>query len=66
MRRGEAPYDGFADTFAREAADSPYNALYDRPTVLELLGDVRGQYILDADCGPASTSPSSRPAVPTW
>lgn len=52
MPRSEAPYDGFADTFAREAADSPYNAHYDRPTVLELIGDVQGQRILDAGCGP--------------
>ncbi|MFJ5546748.1 class I SAM-dependent methyltransferase [Streptomyces sp. NPDC093225] len=52
MPRAEAPYDGFADSFAREASDSPYNAHYDRPTILELLGDVKGQRILDAGCGP--------------
>ncbi|MGW7063518.1 class I SAM-dependent methyltransferase [Streptomyces sp. NPDC054904] len=52
MQPGEAPYDGFADTFAREAAVSPYNAHYDHPTVLELLGDVNGLRILDVGCGP--------------
>ncbi|MFI8281352.1 class I SAM-dependent methyltransferase [Streptomyces sp. NPDC085929] len=48
----DSPYDGFADTFAREAAVSPYNARYDRPTVLGLLGDVSGLRVLDAGCGP--------------
>jgi hypothetical protein len=49
---GPAPYDGFADTFAAEASGSAYNALYDRPTVLDLLGDVRGRQVLDGGCGP--------------
>lgn len=48
-----ATYDGFAATFAREAATSAYNAHYDRPTVLALLGDVAGQLVLDAGCGPS-------------
>ncbi|WP_327167132.1 class I SAM-dependent methyltransferase [Streptomyces subrutilus] len=52
MDPADAPYDGFADTFAREAAVSPYNAHYDRPTVLGLLGDVNGLRILDGGCGP--------------
>ncbi|GGX62337.1 class I SAM-dependent methyltransferase [Streptomyces hiroshimensis] len=47
-----AAYDGFAETFAQEAAVSAYNAFYDRPTVLALLGDVRGKRVLDAGCGP--------------
>ncbi|WP_434596571.1 class I SAM-dependent methyltransferase [Streptomyces sp. A5-4] len=54
MRPDDRPaaYDGFADTFAAEAADSAYNAHYDRPTILSLLGDVRDQRVLDAGCGP--------------
>ncbi|WP_329085077.1 MULTISPECIES: class I SAM-dependent methyltransferase [unclassified Streptosporangium] len=47
-----APYDGFAETFADEASGSAYNAFYDRPTVLDLIGDVNGQRVLDAGCGP--------------
>lgn len=31
---------------------APYNALYDRPATLELLGDVTGRDVLDAACGP--------------
>lgn len=52
MDPADAPYDGFADAFAREAPVSPYNAHYDRPTVLGLLGDVNGVCILDGGCGP--------------
>lgn len=47
-----AAYDGYADTFAAEASDSAYNAYYDRPTVLGLLGDVHGRRVLDGGCGP--------------
>jgi len=47
-----AAYDGYADAFASEATDNAYNALYDRPTVLDLIGDVCGLSILDAGCGP--------------
>ena len=43
--------DAFAEDYARHAAGSPYNALYDRPAVLSLLADVRGQRVLDAACG---------------
>ncbi|MFD8023946.1 class I SAM-dependent methyltransferase [Streptomyces lavendulae] len=52
MQPGDAPYDGFAETFAREAAFSAYNAHYDRPIVLGLIGEVNGLDILDAGCGP--------------
>ncbi|MEU2874150.1 class I SAM-dependent methyltransferase [Streptomyces olivoreticuli] len=32
--------------------DERYNGFYDRPTILRLIGDVRGQRVLDAGCGP--------------
>jgi SAM-dependent methyltransferase len=41
------PYD-----FEQRAATGVYNALYDRPAMLELLGEVRGLSVLDAGCGP--------------
>lgn len=47
-----APYDGYAEAFASAAEDNAYNAYYDRPTVLSLMGDVRSLDILDAGCGP--------------
>ncbi|WP_045878765.1 class I SAM-dependent methyltransferase [Pseudofrankia sp. DC12] len=49
---GPALYDGYAQVFADEAAVSAYNAHYDRPAVLGLLGDVTGLTVLDAGCGP--------------
>jgi SAM-dependent methyltransferase len=42
----------YAADYAEHAAHSPANALYDRPAVLDLLGDVSGQRVLDAGCGP--------------
>ncbi|MDO5511478.1 class I SAM-dependent methyltransferase [Corynebacterium sp.] len=46
-----AMFDRAAEAFDRHAADSAYNAHYDRPALLELLGDVAGLHILDAGCG---------------
>jgi ubiquinone/menaquinone biosynthesis C-methylase UbiE len=45
-------YDEFADEFVDHASNSLYNAHYDRPTCLALLGDVAGKTVLDAACGP--------------
>jgi ubiquinone/menaquinone biosynthesis C-methylase UbiE len=45
-------YDQMASIYEKHAADSAYNAHYDRPAVLELVGEVAGQQVLDAGCGP--------------
>ena len=45
-------FDEFAEDFERHAAESAFNAWYDRPAVLELIGEVAGQRVLDAGCGP--------------
>jgi SAM-dependent methyltransferase len=47
-----AQYESFADEYEAHAEVAPYNALYDRPATLRLLGDVRGRRVLDAACGP--------------
>jgi ubiquinone/menaquinone biosynthesis C-methylase UbiE len=47
-----AQYDAFAEDFAAHAESSAYNALYDRPAMLALAGDVAGLRVLDAGCGP--------------
>jgi SAM-dependent methyltransferase len=44
-------YDAFADAFAAHAEHSAYNAHYDRPAVLGLLGEVAGHRVLDVGCG---------------
>jgi SAM-dependent methyltransferase len=52
-RVGDDPqYDVFADEFLEHAHDGFYNAHYDRPACLDLLGDVSGRTVLDAACGP--------------
>ncbi|MGI5205187.1 class I SAM-dependent methyltransferase [Spirillospora sp. CA-108201] len=45
-------YERFAHEYAVHAEDSSYNALYDRPAVLGLAGDVTGLTVFDAACGP--------------
>jgi SAM-dependent methyltransferase len=45
-------YDSMATTYEQHASVSAYNAHYDRPSMLELCGDVAGLDVLDACCGP--------------
>ena len=45
-------YDLMGVSFQQHAADSAYNAHYDRPAVLAALGPVTGRQVLDAACGP--------------
>jgi len=45
-------YDSMGVSFQQHAADSAYNAHYDRPAVLAALGSVAGRQVLDAACGP--------------
>lgn len=47
-----AQYEVFADEFLEHASDGLYNAHYDRPACLSLLGDVAGKRVLDVACGP--------------
>ena len=63
----EALYDKFADAFLEHAKNNVFNALYDRPACLELLGDVSGKHVLDAACGPGlyASEVSSRGAEVT-
>jgi len=45
-------YEPFARAFELHASESAYNAHYDRPAMLELMGDVHGVRVLDVGCGP--------------
>jgi SAM-dependent methyltransferase len=51
--RRQPQYEAFADEFLEHAEDGFFNAHYDRPACLSLLGDVAGKRVLDAACGPA-------------
>lgn len=52
LTRPVSQYDSFAHEFLSHAIDAPYNAHYDRPAMLELVGDVLRKRVLDAGCGP--------------
>lgn len=45
------PYDHFAAAYAADNEANVWNALYERPAVLALMGDVAGKRVLDAGCG---------------
>jgi 2-polyprenyl-3-methyl-5-hydroxy-6-metoxy-1,4-benzoquinol methylase len=45
-------WEPIARDYELHATSSAHNALYDRPAMLELCGDVRGLRVLDVGCGP--------------
>jgi SAM-dependent methyltransferase len=47
---GAAEYDSFGVRYAEHSLASAFNALYDRPAMLELAGDVTGLQVLDVGC----------------
>lgn len=49
---GAGMYDGFAEEYLAHASNGAFNAQYDRPAVLAVLGSVRGLAVLDLECGP--------------
>ena len=55
-RSAAAPYDQFAAAYAADTEANAFNALYERPAMLALLGDVGGKRVLDAGCGASAGS----------
>lgn len=57
-------YDQWAEAYARANAEGFFNAWYEKPAMLDLLGEVSGHRILDAGCGsgPTSTALTNRGA----
>ena len=47
---GPTDYDSIARRYAANIDEQPWNALYERPTTLDLLPDVNGKDVLDAGC----------------
>lgn len=50
------PYVDHAAAYAAHNPVAPYNALYERPALLDLAGDVTGLDVLDLGCGPGVTT----------
>ena len=59
-----APYDAVAREYAVMNQTAPYNALYERPAVISLLGDVAAQRVLDVGCGSGILSRTSSSMAP--
>jgi GrpB-like predicted nucleotidyltransferase (UPF0157 family)/SAM-dependent methyltransferase len=49
-RARAAQYDAFSEAYAEHAENSATNALYDRPAIVDLAGDVEGLSVLDVGC----------------
>jgi ubiquinone/menaquinone biosynthesis C-methylase UbiE len=49
--RSAAQYDAMAAAYADDNAGNAYNAHYERPATIALLGDVRGLRVLEVGCG---------------
>jgi SAM-dependent methyltransferase len=49
-------YDAMARHYAAANETSAYNALYERPAVIDLAGEVSGRRVLDVGCGSAALS----------
>jgi len=43
-------YSDLAENYHRLSASHPANALYDRPTILRLVGELDGQHVLELGC----------------
>jgi len=52
LQRSAEQYDAMAASYVADNANGPYNAYYERPATIALLGEVRGRRVLDAGCGP--------------
>lgn len=46
-----AQYDAMAAAYDADTAGNAFNAYYERPATIELLGDVRHQQVLEVGCG---------------
>ncbi len=50
-QRSAQQYDAMAAAYGEHNDDSPYNAWYERPATISLLGDVSGRRVLEVGCG---------------
>ena len=52
--RSARQYDAMAAEYAADNAESAYNAYYERPAMMSLLGEVAGLRVLEVGCGSGS------------
>jgi ubiquinone/menaquinone biosynthesis C-methylase UbiE len=50
-KRSANQYNAMAVDYVADNAESPYNAYYERPATISMLGDVTGRQILEVGCG---------------
>ena len=44
-------YDAMAVDYAADNAESAFNAYYERPAMISLIGEVEGRRVLEVGCG---------------
>lgn len=49
--KAAAVYDEIAEAYSAKTKTAPFNALYERPAMMRLIGDVSGKHVFDAGCG---------------
>jgi 2-polyprenyl-3-methyl-5-hydroxy-6-metoxy-1,4-benzoquinol methylase len=49
--RTASQYDAMAVDYTADNSDNATNAYYERPAMIDLLGDLEGSRVLDAGCG---------------
>lgn len=57
MRDGElaaSQYDSMGIAYRAASDEGPFNAYYERPATIALIGDVTGKRVLEAGCGPGA------------
>jgi SAM-dependent methyltransferase len=59
---GPSDYDEFAEAYAQQNETGLFNAWYEKPAMLRLVGDVAGRRVLDAGCGSGPTMAALRAA----
>jgi SAM-dependent methyltransferase len=52
--RAAADYDAMGTTYRAASDDGSFNAYYERPATISLVGDVTGRRVLEAGCGPGA------------
>lgn len=50
MLEAGSDYDRMAEAYAAHSDGGSFNALYDRPAIMALAGDVRGKRVIDVGC----------------